>query len=219
MKTVVLILLWSLVVLATPADTTLYYREWQAGRFFSPQPLDSLRGGPYFAVTYHNERPLEIRRYDKEGQLVEFVRSQFDQWGNAKVKRYFDAKGKLLKVLQFQVSPDTLRLLPKIMGSDFHPLEKNLLVSITYNKWGREKIYYIKSVNGKPIAHRETKYNRQGLKLEERLVDDLHRRLIILRRYHYDDRTGTVTVREYDGAGRLRSKITLSKPVAEPLIN
>ena len=219
MKSVVILLLWFITLAAQSVDTTLYYRKWQPGLDAVPQPRDSLKPGPFVAVSYHHERPIEVRRFDAQGNLTTIVRSQLDQWGNVLAKRFYDGAGKLVKILQFQVNPDTLRLLSRIMGPDFHPRDRHLLVAITYNRQGREENYSIKSVSGRLIAHRQTSYNAAGLKIEERLIDDLHRRLIILRRYHYDDRTGTVVVKEYDGTGKLRSKIILTRPLAEPLTN
>lgn len=190
-------------------DTTYFYAGWGKVGSTVFVALDSLTDMEYTQVNLSNEKPVLIKRFDKKHFLQEHHENEYDQYGNHKSTRLFDAVGRLKEELIFQNDPTEMALFRTIFGDTFIPANSNFMIRREYNDYERETGYFIVGVRGQTLCSKVTLYRDDRRKDREILRDDLAGTILTERRYKYIDAENRTILEEFDGSGKMVQRVVL----------
>ena len=202
-----IILLACLVVQAQ--DSSYSYAGWGKPGSAQSVPLKVLKDTSFTLVILKGENPVLIKRFDKQHALHEHIENEYDERGNHRSSKRFDAMGRLREESIFQNDPTEMALFRTIFGNTFVPANSNFMIRREYNEFERETGYFIVGVMGRTLASRVTLYREDRRKDREILRDDLAGKVLIERRYKYVDAENRTVLEEYDGSGKMLQRVVL----------
>ncbi|MBC8191777.1 MAG: hypothetical protein ISR87_14155 [Candidatus Marinimicrobia bacterium] len=202
-----IILLACLVVQAQ--DSSYSYAGWGKPGSAQSVPMKVLKDTSFTLVILKGENPVLIKRFDKQHALHEHIENEYDERGNHRSSKRFDAMGRLREESIFQNDPTEMALFRTIFGNTFVPANSNFMIRREYNEFERETGYFIVGVMGRTLASRVTLYREDRRKDREILRDDLAGKVLIERRYKYVDAENRTVLEEYDGSGKMLQRVVL----------
>ncbi len=190
-------------------DTSYFYAGWGKPGTARFVPLDTLKDTAYTHVKMEDENPVLLKQFNAQQELQGHLENEFDDYGNHKAQRIYDAAGRLREEMIFQNDPTEMSLFRTIFGETFVPANSNFMIRREYNEFERETGYFIIGVRGQTLCSKITIYRDDRRKDREILKDDLEGKRLIERRYKYIDAENRTILEEFNGAGKMVQRVVL----------
>jgi hypothetical protein len=190
-------------------DSSYTYAGWGKPGSAQSVPLKVLKDKAFTLVILRGENPVLIKRFNEQHTLHEHIENEYDERGNHRSSKLFDATGRLREESIFQNDPTEMALFRTIFGNTFVPANSNFMIRREYNEFERETGYFIIGVMGRTLASRVTLYREDRRKDREILRDDLAGKVLIERRYKYVDAENRTVLEEFDGSGKMLQRVVL----------
>ncbi|NQT64193.1 MAG: hypothetical protein HQ556_14635 [Candidatus Marinimicrobia bacterium] len=199
-----------LVCLSVQAQDSSYsYAGWGKPGSAQAVPLNVLKDKSFTLVILSGENPVLIKRFNEKHTLHEHIENEYDEYGNHRSSKLFDAMGRLREESKFQNDPSEMALFRTIFGNTFVPANSNFMIRREYSEIERETGYFIIGVMGQTLFSRVTLYREDRRKDREILRDDLADKILTERRYKYIDAENRTVLEEFDGTGKMVQRVVL----------
>ena len=129
MKQTISIIIIACCITAQAQDSTFYFTGWGKPNQAVFVTKKSLADSNYTQVEVVNENPVLLRHFDADNKLKEYIKNEYDQYGNHISQLHFDGKGQTVEETLFQNNPEELALFRTVFGPTFIPANSNFTCS------------------------------------------------------------------------------------------